>query len=51
MGGEIVISGCLLLVNVHISQMAVEVGTELIPYAGEQSVLIECIVYGFAAEI
>ena len=49
--GEVVISGSLLLKNIHVTSLYAHLGGELITHAGEKAVLIECVVDDPVAEV
>lgn len=50
-GGNIPVSRCLLLIDIHISQLRMEVRRELVADAGEEAVLVKRIVNNLSAEV
>lgn len=51
LGRHVLVAGCFLLVDVHIAQLRVEMGGELVAYAGEKPILIEGVINDFTTEI
>lgn len=51
MCGEVVVSGSLLLKNIHVTSLYAHLRGELITYAGDKAVLIECVVSDYVAQI